>query len=340
MDNLIPITLLTGFLGSGKTTLLNRLLADPRGLRAAVLINEFGEVGLDHLLAKNIEGTKVVINNGCICCTVHEDLRDTLKSLLNARDKGEIPAFDRILIETSGASDPLPIMMTLRSDPMFRHHFRMENIITTIDALNGLQQLSERATALRQAAMADCLVITKTDLQENKSLIDALTRKLAGIAPETVIHIIGSEETPWDRLMKAKKTVSLSDNAPNGQKTGFRALSLHREGTGLQSFALIFDEQPDWSRFAVWLSLLMHRYGDKILRIKGLLKVEGSDQPMLLNAVQHFIHPPEHLENWPDNDHRSRLVFITDGIEARLIHRALCKVLGIENVQDQENADF
>ncbi|MCP2041488.1 G3E family GTPase [Neisseria sp. HSC-16F19] len=331
MDNIqaaIPVTLLTGFLGSGKTTLLNRLLADPRGVRAAVLINEFGEVGLDHLLAKNVEGTKVVIKNGCICCTVHESLRDTLKGLLNARDKGEIPAFDRLLIETSGASDPLPVMMTLRSDPMFQHHFRMENIITTVDALNGLQQLADRATAVRQAAMADYLVITKTALQNHAAALQNLREQLAAIAPEAQIISDADNRHPWDVLMSPRKTLATA--AGQGGKSVFRAVSLHQAGTGINSFALAFEQTPDWSRFAVWLSLLMHRHGNHILRIKGLLKVAGSDQPMLLNAVQNFIHPPEHLPEWPDDDRRSRLVFITDGIDPEQIKRALEKVLQLE----------
>ncbi len=336
MKSWIPVTLITGFLGSGKTTLLNRLVHDPHGQNAAVLINEFGEVGLDHLLATNVAGTKVVINNGCICCTVHEDLQKTLRDLFYAREKGEIAAFDRVLIETSGASDPLPVMMTLRSNPLFTHHFRLDKIITTIDTLTGVHQLKNRAIAQRQAAMADLLILTKTDLLDDTQILDTLHEQLGKIAPEAQVLQHVSAKEIWQNLFNTPNlNVSPSRFVSGSLKADsnllpFRAVSLHRTGTGLNSFALVFDTQPDWTKFAVWLSLLMHRYGDKILRIKGLLNVAGADKPLVLNAVQNFIHPPVHLDAWPDDDdRRSKLVFITDGMDKQRIAQALRQILDI-----------
>lgn len=323
-DAPIPVTLLTGFLGSGKTTLLNRLLADPRGTRAAVLVNEFGEVGLDHLLARPVEGTKVVVKNGCVCCTVHEDLRQTLRGLLTARATGEVPPFDRLLIETSGVTDPMPVILTLHGDPMFRHRLRLGNIVTTVDALNGLEQLRTRPIAARQAAMADHIVLTKTDLQTPGAIADleAALRTLSGGAR---LHRVPSENSLWEPL-----TTPVTKESFDGG-TGFRAEPepLHRHGTGLNSFALVLEERPDWSRFAVWLSLMMHRHGSRLLRIKGLLDVAGHQGPMQLHAVQNYIHPPEHLDDWPDEDRRSRLVFIMDGLEEEAVRAALIRVLGV-----------
>lgn len=323
-EEAIPVTLLTGFLGSGKTTLLNQLLADPRGVRAAVLINEFGEVGLDHLLARPVQGTKVVVKNGCVCCTVHEDLRQTLRTLLNARAAGEVPAFDRLLIETSGVTDPMPVILTLHGDPMFRHRLRLETIVTTVDALNGLDQLQSRPVAARQAAMADRIVLTKTDLQTPEA-VAVLKSALHAMTPGADLLRVPSEASLWEMLTTPRRS---GFEAPAG---GFRAAPapLHDDGTGLQSFSLVLEERPDWSRFAVWLSLMMHRHGPKLLRIKGLLSVAGQDGPMLLHAVQNFIHPPDHLAAWPDEDRRSRLVFIMDGLEEEPVRAALSRVLGV-----------
>lgn len=349
----LPVTLLTGFLGSGKTTLLNQLLRQPEGVRAAVLINEFGAVGLDHLLARPVQGTKVLIRNGCVCCTVHESLRDTLRALLSARDRGEIPAFDRLLIETSGASDPMPIVMTLQGDPLFRHHLRLAAIVTTIDAHNGLEQIETQAVAARQAGMADHLVITKTDLMPDPTGTETLQQRLSALAPTAHIHQVPTTQNLWPALTEAaphftahiRKTpasqnfrkISHPDEHGNSpEETAARwgqrlnTLPLHRAGTRLNSFSVVFARRPDWSRFSVWLSLLMHRHGTRILRIKGLLNVKGMPGPMLLNVVQHFIHPPEHLDTWPDDDERSRLVFITDGIDEQAVQRALFRILDVE----------
>lgn len=327
----IPVTLLTGFLGSGKTTLLNRLLADPEGMRAAVLVNEFGEVGLDHLLARPVEGTKVVVQNGCVCCTMHEDLRTTLRDLLNARARREVPAFDRLLVETSGVSDPMPVILTLHGDPMFRHRLKLESIVTTVDALSGVEQARSRPAAARQVSMADHVVITKTDLQEARE-IARLESGISALAPEAQVHRVPGARSLWQALMApVEARLDFRSNRSPAHLDGgpLKTAPLHRHGTGLNSFALMFEERPDWSRFAVWLSLLMHRYGPQLLRIKGLLDVEGQTGPMTLDAVQNYIHPPGHLEEWPDDDHRSRLVFITEGLDEAVVHEALCQVLGI-----------
>lgn len=327
----IPVTLLTGFLGSGKTTLLNRLLSDPRGMRAAVLVNEFGEVGLDHLLARPVEGTRVVVKNGCVCCTVHEDLRQTLRGLLNARATGAVPRFDRLLVETSGVTDPMPVVLTLHGDPMFRHRLRFQNIIATIDALNGLDQVRSRPTAARQIAMADRIVITKTDLQTPAAVLD-LEAGLAGLAPGAPLHRVPQDGDLWQALMAPVPRPLSGDGADpvfRSADTPQATVPLHRDGAGLNSFALVLEQRPDWSRFAVWLSLLMHRHGPRLLRIKGLLDVGDGGGPMVLNAVQNYIHPPEHLADWPDEDRRSRLVFIMDGLEQETVRAALKQVLGV-----------
>jgi G3E family GTPase len=334
----IPVIVLTGFLGSGKTTLLQRLLQTEDGRRVAVLINEFGEISLDHLMVKNVSGSTVVLQNGCVCCSVRSELRAGLRELIDGRAKGEVPPFDRIMIETTGLADPVPVVQTITVDPMLRNHLRLVSLISTVDALNGLEQIDTQDEAKRQAATADRLVVTKTDLSDERQ-IGKLQRRLAQINPMAPVTRVPSNANLWNQLLGSDlsdpqlreaeaRTVShaaetLESKAWGTAQTAAKSHHSH----SIVSFALRVREPIDWSPLVVWLSLLVHRHGRKVLRIKGLLDVPGAKGPISLNAVQHFIHPPVHLDAWPDDDHTSRLVFIVQGLDEAAIRSSLANFL-------------
>jgi G3E family GTPase len=334
----IPVIVLTGFLGSGKTTLLQRLLQTKEGRGAAVLINEFGEISLDHLLVKSVRGSTLVLQNGCVCCSVRSELRAGLRALVDGRAKGEVPPFDRIVIETTGLADPVPVVQTITIDPMLRNHLRLASLVSTVDALNGLEQINTQDEAMRQAATADRLVITKTDLS-NKRQIGRLEQRLAQINPMAPIARAPGNENVWSLLLGGDPSDPQSWRE-DARTVSYAAGKLHSEAWvtdrksakshhshSIVSFALRVREPIDWSPFVIWLSLLVHRHGRQVLRIKGLLDVPGAKGPISLNAVQHFIHSPVHLDAWPDDDHTSRLVFIVQGLDEAAIRSSLTDFL-------------
>jgi G3E family GTPase len=321
--DLTPVNIVTGFLGSGKTTLLQRLLRSPELSDVAVLVNEFGEVGLDHHLLQGVAESTLLLENGCLCCAVRGDLQKALRELLSRRTRGDVPNFRRVVIETSGLADPAPIAYTLLSEAVLRHHFRLSGIITTVDAVNGATQLATFSEAVKQASMADRLVLTKTDLSDGQSLA-ALRAKLWAL--NVSAHILESTEIRDDvhRLL----TDDIYDAEGKfreashwtAEETGEHA---NEHTAGVQSFTAIFDRPLDWTAFGVWASMLLHCHGADVLRLKGLLNVAGVPTPVLINGVQHIVHPPSHLEEWPDADRRSRLIFIVRGLQRARIERSL-----------------
>lgn len=329
-DDRIPVTVITGFLGSGKTTLLQRLLEREEASRAAVLINEFGEVALDHLLVRPVSGDTVVLRNGCICCSVRSELRDGLRDILDSRDKGAVPPFDRIVIETTGLADPVPLVQTLAADQMLRHRIRLTNLIATVDALNGMHELSSLIEARRQVATADRLVLTKTDLSSSAD-IATLEKELRSINSSAPVVDASDDAKLWPALLASDPF----DPSSKGeevrswfeQSDPLSPFSCHDDT--VHSFVFRTSRRVDWTAFAVWLSLLVHRHGRNVLRVKGLLNVPGAAGPVCLNAVQKFIHPPVHLDAWPSDDRSSRLVFIVQGLSARSIRASLDRMLAL-----------
>jgi len=321
-SDLTPINIVTGFLGSGKTTLLQRLLRSPSLSDAAVLVNEFGEVGLDHHLLKGVTESALLLENGCVCCTVRGDLQKALRDLLSQRTRGEVPHFRRVVIETSGLADPAPIAYTLSSEPVLRHHFRLSGIITTVDAVNGAT-LRDFPEAIKQVAMADRLVVTKVDLADT-SAPAVLRSQLRALNHSA--HIIDTTEIGDD--LHSLLTDDIYDAEGKFRETSRwiaeEAQHGHAHAAGVESFAVIFDRPLDWTAFGVWASMLLHRHGTDVLRLKGLLNVTGVPTPVLVNGVQHIVHPPSHLERWPDADRRSRLVFVVRGLRRARIERSLC----------------
>jgi G3E family GTPase len=313
-----PVNLLTGFLGSGKTTLLRRLLADPQLSDCAVLINEFGEVGLDHHLLERIDETMVLLQSGCVCCTIRGELSDAIKDLHERRARGEIPPFRRLVIESTGLADPFPILSTVHSDPVLRHHFCLGNVVTTIDAVNAAHQLDAQEECARQIAVADRLILTKTDVAEADA-VERLLKRITAINPAAPVW--RSAETPPN----AEELLSQDDAALPRDTIRPLPHSRHhaRTHSDIHAFALLFDAPLDWTLFGIWLTMLLNRHGQRILRVKGILNIEGSDTPVAIHAVQHLVHPPAHMRAWPDSNRQSRLVFIVKGLEPGRIAQSL-----------------
>lgn len=323
--DLLPVFVLTGYLGSGKTTLLNALLRDPALADAAVLINEFGDVGLDHELVVSVDREIVLLASGCVCCAIREDLKEALLALHARRERGEVPRFGRVLVETTGLADPAPIAGTLMSDRQLRHHFRLAGIVATVDALCGPVQLDRQAETLRQVLAADRLVVTKSDLV-TPAATAALGARLARLNGAAELLVAVSGDVAADRILSSDLHAdrhldeSRDPFAPVGPLVPL-ADPPHAEG--LHSFTLRFDTPLDWTAFGVWLTLLLHTHGERVLRVKGLLNVRGVETPVVVNGVQHVVHPPFHLAAWPGEDRRSRIVFIVRDLTRDQIERSL-----------------
>jgi G3E family GTPase len=299
-----PVTLVTGFLGSGKTTLISRLLAHPDMGETAVIVNEIGEVGIDHHLLRRVDERTVLLSSGCVCCTLRGDLADELRDLDSRRARGEIPPFRRVVVETTGLADPAPIVYTLAAEPVVRHHFELEGIVATVDAVHGLVE----DESVKQAAVADVLVVTKVDVAQP----NGLETRLRALNPGAEIV----ESTFGD--VEPRRLFGLPSRDPRD----VAVVEPHEHVGGVRAFALVFEEQLDWTAFGIWLTMLLQARGSDLLRVKGLLDV-GAAGPLLLNGVQHVVHPPEHLDAWPDDDRRSRIVFIGRGLEPDAVERSL-----------------
>ena len=450
---LIPVNVVTGFLGSGKTTLLRRLLASPRLASTAVLVNEFGEVGLDHHLLEPVSGSMVLLDNGCVCCAVRDDLRSALLELHGRRERSEVPRYDRVVIESSGLADPAPVVHTLTADPVLRHHYRPGAVVTVVDAVHGSTQLDRYPESVKQVALADRMVLTKTDLAEPEESA-FLRERLQAMNPAAPIRLAadparagpgtsadagadaagggaagggasdggagdcgagdGSEFTadalallvedvhrPDSRQAEAERWLGPAPGREAGPPAAHRpdtaigrpeaiagseagrqsvdsgaggslgpeakeaaaapapgragvspasgggrlgpgekgAAESHHHTGDVTSFCLETDEPIDWTVFGIWLGMLLHRHGENILRVKGIVDVPGLEGPVLLNAVQHTVHPPAHLPAWPRTwtwedggasggpggapGRGTRIVFIVRGLDRDRIEHSL-----------------
>ena len=320
-----PVSVITGCLGSGKTTLLNHVLRDPAFADAAVIINEFGEIALDHLLVTAPDESMVVLGNGCICCEMRGDLVGTLAGLYLKRRQGGIPAFGRVLIETTGLADPVPILQTLVTDRELAPLYRTDSIVTLVDAVHGESQLEAGAEAVKQAALADRLLVSKCDLAP-AGAYERLRERLALLNPGAEIHSVTRGAIDPERLFGAGP-----DDAARGaglarwlNADGYRdAAGSHYRPVdgGVSAFCVYHDRPVTRAGLALWLNLLASMRGAQLLRFKGLLNVEG--EPVVVQAVQTLVHEPVTLERWPDAERRSRLVFITRGMAPADIERTL-----------------
>jgi len=316
-----PVSIITGYLGSGKTTLLNRLLQHRGMARAAVIINEFGEIGLDHLLVATPTENTILLQNGCLCCTVRGDLVETLADLLARRGAGGLPAFDRVLVETTGLADPVPVLRTLASEEVIATRLRTGAVITVVDGVNGAAQLDDCPESVKQAAVADCLLVTKTDLAA-KAALAQLKQRLAAINPGAQAHEVvrgdiaprllfdAALDDPAAKRARVERWLNeaafvRAERAPLLAKRG-------RHGGGIASFAVRREGPVSAAGLMAWLNLLAALKGGNLLRVKGLVNVEG--RPVAVHAVQSVIHEPVELDKWPSADRDSRIVFITRGM--------------------------
>ncbi|QND63331.1 GTP-binding protein [Mesorhizobium loti] len=338
----IPVTILTGFLGSGKTTVLNRLLRRPSLAGAAVIINEFGAIGLDHLLIEASEEQFTLLDNGCVCCTVRGDLVATLKELDRRSRAGEVPDLTHVVIETTGLADPAPILHTLMAEPELAGRYFVAGVVTTVDAVNGGSTLDRHAEAAKQVAVADRLLVTKTDLVSAEHLSE-LQRRLAVLAPTAGQSLAHNGEADFDimdikHLGDPQGMAAWLDRPAAEQACGADCAHDHAHDHahghahhGIQSYSFVIDEPVEWTAFARWLDYVSALKGEDLLRLKGLVHVtDQPEQPLVLHGVQHVFHPPVRLDAWPSADRRTRLVFIVRDIERETIARTLTKFASID----------
>jgi len=315
----IPVTIVTGFLGSGKTTLLNYLLGQPGFAHSAVLINEFGSVAIDHLLVRKISDEMVVLNNGCLCCSIRSDLVAAMRDLFLKRVKGEVPEFGRLVIETSGLADPAPILHSLMRDPLLAARYRLDGVVCTVDLVNGHATLDQHDQAVKQVAMADRLLLTKADLATGAAM--ALGQRLTRLNPRAPCFSIHQGCVDPDQILGCGLFKGgaglpdignwLKDEALTDQDSPAVRVHGHGEDHRVTTFVTVFEKPVNWPALSQALDLLISLRGESLLRIKGVVNAQGMDTPLVIHGVQHVFHPPVSLPAWPDSDRRTRLVFIT-----------------------------
>jgi G3E family GTPase len=311
----IPVTIVTGFLGSGKTTLIRTLLDTPAGAGTAVVINEYGEVGIDNALLRASSDTTVLLGNGCLCCTVRTDLQESLRTLFADRARGAVPNFQRVIVETSGLADPGPVLQTFASDRALGEEFHLQALVTVIDAPGGADNLAAAPEARHQAALADRIVLTKTDIVDAA----AAERTGAAIRALTAAPVEAAIGGAIDPAYLLDERLDLPVRVPEHDHA-------HDHSHGVDSFVLTFDRPLRWPAFEQAMAVLTALRGADLLRVKGIVAVDGCRGPVVVHAVQHVSHRPIELETWPDADHRSRLVFITRGIGRAQVENLLAAV--------------
>jgi G3E family GTPase len=333
-SSLIPVTLLTGFLGSGKTTVLNHVLKQPGMAATAVIVNEFGEIGLDHLLVERSSEDVVLLNSGCLCCTVRGDIVDTLTNLFVDRVKGQVPFFTRVVIETTGLADPAPILHTLMTDPIVAARYMLDGVVTTIDAVNGSGTLDRQPEAVKQAAVADRLLLTKTDLAETSGR-QGIEVRLSALNPSAVIMPVAQGAIDPAVLFNigfydpATKSIDvrrwLRDEAFESSHTHeHEHPDVNRHDDRIRAFCVTRERPISWAALSAWLDGLATMRGDDLLRLKAIVALsDRPGQPVVLHGVQHLFHPPVLLPQWPSEDHRTRMVFITRDLPREAIEATL-----------------
>lgn len=350
----IPTFVVTGFLGSGKTTLLRSVLHDPAFANTAVIVNEFGAVGLDHELMAHAQERTIVMPGGCVCCSIREDVETTLRELLDRVDSGALPAFDRLVVETTGLADPVPLLFTLHASPLAAARLKLESVIVTVDGVLGQATLERHAESTKQITAADRIVITKCDMvgEVDIAVLAARLRlsnpwaeiERRNLLLERPVDLFagGRYDSKKDPAHASRWVLGALGDGHGGaldRRTEHAhdvrhhaAIGVHgtAHAASVRSFCVSYDHKTDWTGFGIWLTATLHRYGDRFLRIKGLLAVDGMPGPTVIHSVQHIVHPPIHLDTWPSADRRSRLVCIVQDLDAPSVERSLRAFTRIE----------
>jgi G3E family GTPase len=332
-DTPIQVSLLTGFLGSGKTTLLNALLKHEGMAETAVLINEFGDIGIDHELVETVDPEMIQLTTGCLCCSVQGDLTRALREIFLKRVNKQTPPFQRVLIESTGLADPAPVIQTLVNDPVIAHRYSLDGIITTIDAIHAPGQIHRHEECKRQAAVADRIVITKTDIatpaqiqncQDVLSLLNPAAPKFFAISgkidPNKLFDCaLFDPQTKTYDVQNWLKAEAYNNQKPHNHHDHDK----NRHDENVRAWCMEYKDPISWPAFIAWIQTLIDNYGEKILRIKGIVNIKGESQPVAIHGVQHIFHPPAKLPDWPGEDKSTKMVFIVDGLSQDVIEEQL-----------------
>lgn len=322
----IPVTIMTGFLGSGKTTVLSRWLRTEAFARAVVIVNEFGKAGLDHTVLRAVSDKTLLLNGGCACCNLKDDLVREMKGLAAERDAGDTD-FNRVVIETTGLADPAPILFSILTDPMLKLRYSVDRCVVCVDAVNAATQLSQAKECEKQIAAADCILLTKTDLADRETVL-ALKSRLLALNPAAAVFTANMGEVDQAAVFRADGLAAERETARRGLVT--RAVGDAGHTSPLRSLTIGFDGKINWSALGFWLTSLLYAHGEDIYRMKGVVNTDND--LIILNGVQHIMYPPEHLRQ-ADGTADSTLVFILKKLDPQAIVRSLCayeRMLGTE----------
>ena len=327
-DRRLPLTVVTGFLGSGKTTFLRNILEAEEMRNTYVLVNEVADIGVDHKLLQPMAGSVVLLRNGCVCCTVRDDLRKALLELVESTSGSQ--AFDRIVVETTGLADPKSMIETIVSHPLLDSRIRIGGVMTLVDCVNAESQLDTNSEFVAQIVAADCVIATKVDLVDR----DAIARTAAIVGRlNPIAHMvvgIGGRDAIDALVRGADRGIATCTWSLDEIRDPGRHAPAH---TDVTTFAIALDRSCDWTTFAAWLSLLTHAHGERVLRVKGLLDVAPGASPVLINCVRNLVYFPEHLDQWPDADRESILVFIVRSLDPQAILRSLRAFIGVDGAR-------